>query len=96
VVAVLDALRGEVFAQATGAVTRAPTIVRYEAFDAWQAEIAREARGGRVVVVGEAEPIAKGTPPRARAVGTIALGRAAESADAVEPFYVRAPDFRAS
>jgi hypothetical protein len=45
-----------------------------------------------VVVAGEAEPIASGTPSRARAIGEIALARAPEVPDDVVPLYVRAPD----
>ena len=92
VIAVLDALRAELFVQATGAVVRAPAIVRRDAFDAWRDAIAREAVGARVVVAGDAEPFASGTPPRARAIGKLALARAPENPDAVEPVYVGAPD----
>jgi tRNA threonylcarbamoyladenosine biosynthesis protein TsaB len=92
VVAVLDAMRAELFVEATGAVRRPPQIVRREAFEAWRAELAVEAGGARIVVVGDAAPIAEGVPPHARAVARVALGRAPQSPDAVEPFYIRGAD----
>jgi tRNA threonylcarbamoyladenosine biosynthesis protein TsaB len=92
VIAVLDALRAELFVQATGPVCRAPALLRRDAFEAWRAEVAREAAGARVVIVGEAEPFVTGAPPRARAVGKVALVRPADAPDLVEPFYVRPAD----
>jgi tRNA threonylcarbamoyladenosine biosynthesis protein TsaB len=92
VIAVLDALRAELFVQASGAVVRAPAILRRDAFEAWHDEILREAPGARVIVAGEAEPIASGTPSRARAIGRIALTRDPEAPDDLAPLYVRAPD----
>jgi tRNA threonylcarbamoyladenosine biosynthesis protein TsaB len=89
VVAVLDALRAELFVQASN--LRPAAIVRRSDFDAWREELARET-GARVVVVGDAPPFAAGSPPRARFVGELALRREPESPDAVEPFYLRAPD----
>jgi tRNA threonylcarbamoyladenosine biosynthesis protein TsaB len=88
VVAVLAAMRGEVFVQASGAVTRPPACVRIADWDAWLAALA--APGARVV--GDAEPIVTGTPPTATSVGLLAQNRAADDADALEPVYVRPPD----
>lgn len=90
VVAVLAAMRGEVFAQVTDAAGRvhvSPACVRVVDWEAWLAGCAPGAR-----VVGDAPPIAEGTPPRARFVGQLALARAADDADALEPLYVRPPD----
>lgn len=88
IVAVLAAMRGEVFAQATGRIARGPTCVRIADWDAWRASLdAPEA-----LVIGDASPIAEGTPPHARLVGRLAMTRAADDADALEPVYVRPPD----
>ena len=88
VVAVLAAMRGEVFVQATGAVARPPTCVRIADWDAWLAALL--APGARIV--GDAEPIVRGTPPTATSVGLLAQTRTADDADALEPVYVRPPD----
>lgn len=44
-------------------------------------------------ISGRAEPVVgPGIAPRAEAVGRVALGRAPDDIDRLEPFYVRAPD----
>jgi tRNA threonylcarbamoyladenosine biosynthesis protein TsaB len=88
VVAVLAAMRGEVFVQVTGKLARAPSCVRIAEWDAWRADLGAE----RAIVVGDAAPIAEGTPPHARLVGLLAGMRTADDADALEPVYVRPPD----
>ena len=91
VVAVLAAMRGEVFVQATGKVTRAPACVRIAEWEAWRASLEEGGPSG-AVVLGDAAPIVEGTPPHARLVGLVAQMRTADDADALEPVYVRPPD----
>jgi tRNA threonylcarbamoyladenosine biosynthesis protein TsaB len=104
VVSVVDAGKGEVFVQAVraGAVVVAPCHVRTAEAGA------RIAGAGvrRILVVGEAgagidwSPLGEVTLlssaphdlPRASSVGRIALGRAAQDADSLEPVYVRPPE----
>jgi tRNA threonylcarbamoyladenosine biosynthesis protein TsaB len=45
------------------------------------------------MIKGRPEPvIGPGVPPHAKGVGTVALGRAPDALDRLEPLYVRAPD----
>ncbi len=90
VIAVLGAMRGEVFAQATGEIARPPECVRIDDWEAWLTALGTDAP--RAALVGDAAPIVSGTPPHARLVGRLALTRTADDADALEPVYVRPPD----
>jgi len=106
VASLVGAGKGEVFVQmhARGARVLGPLHVRAEDVGA---RLAAAVDGGMLIVAGEAASVidwsslagrvelAVAAPhdlPRASAVGRIALGRAAEDADAVEPVYVRPPD----
>jgi tRNA threonylcarbamoyladenosine biosynthesis protein TsaB len=106
VVSVVDAGKGEVFVQAVGAggVVVAPCHVKIAEAGA---RIAGAGAGGRrILVVGEAGAgidwsalgdvtLLSSAPhdlPRASSVGRLALGRAAEDADSLEPVYVRPPE----
>jgi tRNA threonylcarbamoyladenosine biosynthesis protein TsaB len=105
VASVLDAMKGEVFVQVRmrGELVVQPEAVAVGKLSARLATVAC----ARMIVVGEAGEVvdaalvpfglvrSKEPPhdtPRATSVGRIALGRAADDADAIEPFYVRAPD----
>jgi tRNA threonylcarbamoyl adenosine modification protein YeaZ len=88
IVAVLAAMRGEVFVQSTGAVVRAPACIKLGAWDGWLASLGAV----RPHVLGDAEPIVRGTPPHARLVAQLAASRAPDDADGLEPVYVRPPD----
>lgn len=90
IVAVLAAMRGEVFVQTTGKIARVPACVRIDAWDGWLASLGAE--GLDLKVLGDAEPIVRGTLPHARLVARIAASRAPEDPDAIEPVYVRPPD----
>lgn len=88
IVAVLSAMRGEVFVQSTGTIARGPSCVKTEAFGEWLASLG----ASRPKIVGDADPIVVGTPPHARFVGKVGASRAPDDADALEPLYVRPPD----
>jgi tRNA threonylcarbamoyladenosine biosynthesis protein TsaB len=90
VIAVLAAMRGELFAQATGRIARPPVCVRIADWDEWLTGLDIGVEGA--IVVGDAAPIVQGVPPRACDVGRLALTRGADDADALEPVYVRPPD----
>ena len=75
-IALLDAGKGEVYFRIPGGEPGHATL------DAVRASIA-----------GRPEPVVgPGIPPRAEAVGRLALTRAASDVDRLEPLYVRAPD----
>jgi tRNA threonylcarbamoyladenosine biosynthesis protein TsaB len=102
IVPVIDAIRGEVYTQATGAIVREPACQRPEDVAAWLGE--REE--ALVVLVGEAGAKVTLSPPwnvkrlqegefalpRARGIALAARGRHAVDADAVEPSYARDPE----
>jgi tRNA threonylcarbamoyladenosine biosynthesis protein TsaB len=104
VVAVLSAMKGEVFLEARrgGAVVLAPCHEKVERAPAVLAELAAPlvlvGEGARLLdlaVLERAPTVVDAAPhdlPRARQVGCVALGRAPSSAAALEPLYVRPPD----
>jgi len=89
VAAVLDAKRGELFVAAydrDGRAVRAPCAIRAEDLDAHLEGMVRcghQREGG--------DWVEEVTAPRARAMGTVAIGAPPEL-DAVEPVYLRAAD----
>jgi len=98
VASALSAGRGELFVQVAG--RRAPSHVRVERAATWLLD---GAAGARVVVAGEgalalthAALRALATPPhdvpRAAAIGRLALARAPDALDLLEPAYVRPPE----
>jgi tRNA A37 threonylcarbamoyladenosine modification protein TsaB len=88
IVAVLGAMRNEVFVQASGRVTRPPACIKTVDFSAWFASLG----DGDAAVIGDAHPIVEGTPPRARYLAKVAASRAKGEADLLEPLYVRPPE----
>jgi tRNA threonylcarbamoyladenosine biosynthesis protein TsaB len=96
IVPVIDAIRGEVYVQAIGEVTRAPACMPPEAVAAWLGQAKDVALVGEASarVPLEARRLADGVHafPHARGVARVAFARAATDADALEPMYVRAPE----
>ena len=105
VASVLDAMKGELFLQvrARGSLVIAPENLPLASVVARLAGVAC----ARMIVAGEAgrtldasafpfEIVRRDAPPndvpRAASVGLLAIARAPDDADAVEPLYVRAPD----
>ncbi len=105
VASVLFAMKGELFLQVRrGAdLLRAPANVKIELAPAWLAE----AQAGGMLLVGEASSLVPALPfesaagrrveapydlPRATRIAEIAMRRASDALDAVEPLYVRPPE----
>ena len=102
-ITLLDAGKGEVYFRigSGGEPGHAPLdVVRamIENREAQRSDSRRSLSGARgaepsVSIEGRAEPVVgPGIAPRAQAVGRVALGRAPDDIDRLEPFYVRAPD----
>jgi tRNA A37 threonylcarbamoyladenosine modification protein TsaB len=106
IVAALDAIRGELYLQVTGAVRSEPVCLPPDAIEGWLETIAPSASAPSVILVGEAAvkiPALASRAvqvlatedhalPHARGVWLAGRGRAAGAADLVEPVYVRAPE----
>jgi tRNA threonylcarbamoyladenosine biosynthesis protein TsaB len=107
VASVLFAMKGELFlqvrrqAQGQDEIVRAPSNVKIDEAPAWLAA----AGCARLVLVGEAASLVPHLPcevarlteaphdlPRATSIARIAMRRAPEAHDALEPVYVRPPD----
>jgi tRNA threonylcarbamoyladenosine biosynthesis protein TsaB len=96
IVPVLDAIRGEVFVQAIGAIAREPAVMLPDAVRAWLGE-------GEVVLVGEASKklslarvvgrfdTGEHALPHARGVAALARSRSPVDPDAIDPAYVSPP-----
>lgn len=103
IVAVLDAIRGEIYAEVSGARVGAPVCVRPEALEplvvglpgagAYDVVLVGEA-AARVPWSGEVRRLTEGEHalPHARGVALAARGRAADDVDRLEPVYVRPPE----
>ena len=91
-VAVVDAIRGEVYVQAKG---RGPACIRPEDFRAWlgsDAPVALVGEAAKKLACAGCTHLAEPALPHARGVFLAARGRAPSAVELLEPVYVRAPE----
>lgn len=104
IVAAIDAIRGELYVQAAGAVSSDPVCLRPDRIEGWLDVVAPGRR--EIVLVGEAAtkipPLASRAAvllsagdhalPHARGVAAVGLSRAPVDPELLEPAYVRPPE----
>jgi tRNA threonylcarbamoyladenosine biosynthesis protein TsaB len=103
IVSVIDAIRGEVYVQATGWVTSPPVCMRPEGVGPWLEELSGPSGAGEILLAGDAAervPLAgvvrldvpELALPHARGVASVARRREPTDPDLLEPAYVRPPE----
>jgi tRNA threonylcarbamoyladenosine biosynthesis protein TsaB len=106
ILAAIDAIRGELYVQLAGSARSEPVCLSPDAIEGWLESIAPPVAAPELILVGEAAAkiptlasrtvtlLATGEHalPHARGVAIVGRGRAAVSANHLEPVYVRPPE----